>query len=353
MKNIYSLFLTLLLIAMAGCTDTSDRKIQGSSAVISEATSGNADIKDVENKYSLSVVKVTNNVYALVGDTGARSEGNHGLNNTLGFIETDKHIVLIGSGTNADAVKLIEQAIRSVSDKPVSHVINIGTQDHHWMGNHYFAEQGATIVALKKTVEAQKADMDAQLTRLEAGIKAQITSVRPEHATRVIDGDKHVMEIDGITMQLIWPGKGHYAGDAILWLPAQKTVFTGDLVFMDRMLGIHPTSDVAEWQKSFHVMAGLNPEHIIPGHGRPTDLAGAKQDTGNYLDWLVAEVGAALEEWKEIDETIEGLADASQFKHLEHYDSWHRRNIHQTYLQLEASNYNVRVKWPQRSGGRT
>ena len=338
MKKLSFPILASLLITIAGCSDTSNQAVQANDIATPSAQTEKVGVQAVEEKYSLNVAKVTHRVYALIGDTGARSESNHGLNNTLGFIETDKHIVLIGSGTNADAVKLIEQAVRSISDKPISYVINIGTQDHHWMGNHYFAEQGATIIALKKTVEAQKANMEDQLTRLEAGIKAQIASVRPEHATLVIDADKHLMEIDGITMQLIWPGKGHYAGDAILWLPAQKTVFTGDLVFMDRMLGIHPTSDVAEWQKSFHVMAGLNPEHIIPGHGRPTDLAGAKQDTGNYLDWLVAEVGAALEEWKEIDETIESLADASQFKHLEHYDSWHRRNIHQTYLQLEASN---------------
>ena len=101
---------------------------------------------------------------------------------------------------------------------------------------------------------------------------------------------------------------------------------------------IHPTADVAAWQQSFHVMAALNPTHIIPGHGRPTDLAGAKRDSGDYLDWLTNEVGSAISEWKEIEETIDSLADASQFKHLAHYDDWHRRNIHQTYLQLEAVN---------------
>ena len=38
-----------------------------------------------------------------------------------------------------------------------------------------------------------------------------------------------------------------------------------------------------------------------------------------------------------MEETIDSLSDAPQFKHLIHYDSWHRRNIHQTYLQLESA----------------
>jgi len=337
MKKNDFLFLALLLISAAGCSDSSNQAAPANSAAIPVVNVVNTGTQDVD-QYSLDVVKVTDRVYALIGDTGARSESNHGLNNTLGFIEADNHIILISSGTNADAVKLIEKAIRKISDKPISYVINTGTQDHHWMGNHYFIAQGATVIALKKTVETQKENMDSQLVRLESGIKEQIASVKPEHATRVIDEDKHVMEVDGMTMELIWPGKGHYAGDAILWLPAQKTVFTGDLVYMDRMLGIHPTSDVAEWQKSFHMMASLNPQYIIPGHGHPTNMAGAKRDTGDYLDWLVDKVGAAIEEWIEMDETIDSLADADQFKHLEHYDSWHRRNINQTYLQLEADN---------------
>jgi glyoxylase-like metal-dependent hydrolase (beta-lactamase superfamily II) len=106
---------------------------------------------------------------------------------------------------------------------------------------------------------------------------------------------------------------------------------------MDRMLGIHPTSDAAAWQQSFHKIMALAPSHIIPGHGRPTDVAGAKRDTGDYLDWLITNVRAALKDWLEIEETIDSLSDAPQFKHLIHYDSWHRRNVHQTYLQLEAA----------------
>lgn len=287
--------------------------------------------------FELIATRVTDNVYALVGETEARTQDNHGLNNTLGFITASSSVILVSSGTNAEAVNLIKRAIRSVTDKPVKHVINIGTQDHHWMGNHYFARDGAQIIALQKTVDSQRENVDSQLTRLELGIKQQIKTVIPMHANQVIDSDRHVFSIDGVELELIWPGKGHYAGDAVLWMPSQRVLFTGDFVYMDRMLAIHPTSDAKAWQQSFHQAMALQPEKIIPGHGRPTDMKGAMRDTGSYLDWITTRVQQAQQDWQELDETIDALSDAPQWQHLKHYDSWHRRNIHQTYMQMEAS----------------
>ena len=106
---------------------------------------------------------------------------------------------------------------------------------------------------------------------------------------------------------------------------------------MDRMLGIWPHSPVRDWRDSFQTMTALQPRIIIPGHGNPGDLAKARRDTGDYLDWLVREVEAALANWEPIDEAVERLAQAPAFEHLEHFASWHRRNVHQTYLQLEAN----------------
>lgn len=84
-------------------------------------------------------------------------------------------------------------------------------------------------------------------------------------------------------------------------------------------------------------MASLNPIHVIPGHGQPGDLEKAKHDTGNYLDWLVTVVSRAVEDWQELDETIELLTEAPAYRHLKHYDSWHKRNISQTYVQIESA----------------
>jgi len=287
--------------------------------------------------FELITEQVTDDAYALVGEIGPRTYDNHALNNTLGFVVTPGGVVLVSSGASPSGARLIEAAVGRVSKQPIRWVINIGAQDHHWLGNSYFAERGAEIIALARTVATQHAHVDNHLERLHAVLKERAADLRPVYASRVLDGDRATLQLGGKAFELIWPGDGHFPGDAILWLPEEKLVFTGDLVFHDRMLGIHPFSPVASWQRAFHAMEKLEPVHVVPGHGHPGDLAKARRDTGDYLDWLVGGVTKALADWKELGETIEMMSNAPQFKHLKFYDDWHRRNIHQTYIQLESA----------------
>ena len=287
--------------------------------------------------FELQLEPVADNAYAIVGETGPRTPENHAMNNTLGFVVTHDGVVLVGSGASPAGARLVEQAVANTTNKPIRLVINIGVQDHHWLGNSYFAEKGIPVKALKRTVDNQHQQVEAQLTRLHAQLGDETRTITPIFASEVVDADQQEFCVGGVKFKLLWPGDGHFAGDAVLWLPATRTLFTGDYVFHERMLGVHPTTPVTSWQQSFHTIEQLEPLHVVPGHGHPGNLNRARRDTGNYLDWLVKNVKQALGDWKEMDETIDELSDAPQFRHLQHYDSWHRRNIHQTYLQMEIN----------------
>lgn len=123
----------------------------------------------------------------------------------------------------------------------------------------------------------------------------------------------------------------------MLHLPTEDVVFTGDIVYTEQMLGIHPQSDPVGKLESFRKLGELNPAIVVPGHGAATDLATARRDTGGYLETLIGEVRAGLEDWESLDETIERIAELSPFQHLLHYDDWHRVNVNRTYLLLEAA----------------
>lgn len=285
--------------------------------------------------FELPAQQVTSSIYALVGEVGPRTAENHALNNTMGFVVTGEGCVLVSSGATPSGARLIEQAIRKVTDQPVRWVINIGAQDHHWLGNSYFVEKGAEVLALKRTVSSQKQHVEDHLDRLKRVMGEGAENVLPVYATTTFDIDHASFTLGGVDFELIWQGGGHFPGDAVLWLPKEQAVFTGDLVYNDRMLGIFPYSHVTSWQKAFHEMASLNPLFVIAGHGQPGDLAKAKRDTGDYLDWLVTEVSSAVDDWQELGETVELLGDAPAFQRLKFYDSWHKRNVNQTYVQME------------------
>jgi glyoxylase-like metal-dependent hydrolase (beta-lactamase superfamily II) len=204
------------------------------------------------------------------------------------------------------------------------------------MGNSYFADKGVPIKALKRTVKNQQLHVEAQLERLKAQVGAEADTIVPVFASESIDAEQQEFRVGKTLFKLLWPGNGHFAGDAVIWIAKAQTLFSGDFIFHDRMLGIHPTTPVAQWQRSFHVIEQLEPRHVVPGHGYPGDLDKARRDTGRYLDWLTQEVGKALDEWQELGDTVEHLGDAPDFTHLNFYESWHKRNIHQTYIQFEA-----------------
>ncbi len=287
--------------------------------------------------FELQVEPVAKDVHALVGEIGPRKPENHALNNTLGFVVTPEGVVLVGSGTTEPAARMIDAAVARVTEQPIRWVVNIGVQDHHWMGNRYFTRKGARVIALQRTVEDQKQVVDNHLRRLRQVLgDEEANSLMPEWAAEALPGERAEFELGGKRFELLWPGGGHFTGDALLWMPDQRVVFAGDYVFHDRMLGIQPESKLLDWQRSFHRIEVLEPLWVVPGHGHAGDLAKARRDTGDYLDWLVTQVGKALEDWKELEETVDELADAPQFRHLKFYDAWHRRNIHSAYLQLEA-----------------
>ncbi len=286
--------------------------------------------------FQLDTRQVADGVYALVGSTQNRTYDNHALNNTLGFVVTADGVALIDSGASMQGAQLIEDTVRAVSDKPIRWVINLGVQDHRWLGNAYFADRGAKIVALGRTVDAQKTYAADQLAQVSNILKDRFAGTRALTAPEPIEADTASFELGGVKFELKWLGDAHYRGDAVLFLPQSGVLFAGDVVFHDRMLGVWPHSPVEDWRETFRVMEKLPARVVVPGHGYPGDLAKARRDTGNYLDFLVDQVARAARDWEPLDAVTTRLADQPGFKHLEHYDGWHKRNINQTYIQFEG-----------------
>jgi glyoxylase-like metal-dependent hydrolase (beta-lactamase superfamily II) len=91
--------------------------------------------------------RVANGVYAFIGETGARTSANEGLNANLGLVVTPAGALLIDSGASFQGARQIHEAVRGVTAQPVRWVINTGSQDHRWLGNDYFRTQGAELIA--------------------------------------------------------------------------------------------------------------------------------------------------------------------------------------------------------------
>jgi len=279
--------------------------------------------------------KVVDNVYAIVGPLGQRNQDNDGSNANFGFIVTAQGVILIDSGASKLGAQKLESAMAKVTDKPVRWVINTGSQDHRWLGNDYFAGKGAQIIAMKRTAATQ-AEFAAQHMQMLAGfLGPRLDGTKPLPATTLLDGDEATVELGGETLILRYTD-AHFPGDAWVWLPKRNVMFTGDLVYVDRILGVLPWSSVKNGQKAFHALEALNPKHIVPGHGGVCDLAKAKHDSGDYEDFLANVIGKAAQDMEPLDATLNKYADLPQFKHLYNFSDLHRANMNRAFVEFEA-----------------
>ena len=281
---------------------------------------------------ALNVQKVTENVYALEGETTQRSPANFGNNSTHGVIVTDEGVILIDSGASYLGAKELHEVIQTITDKPIKIIINTGGQDHRWLGNDYFQKLGARIIASSKTKADQKARADYHLTRLGGLIKDSLDGTEPLFATEAFD-EKMKLTLGDVNLELYHFGAAHTVGDIVIWMPSTKTMFAGDVVFNDRMLGIGPARDAQSWVNVFDKMAEFKPEHVVPGHGRASDLATATKNTQQYLQFLIASIAKVLDNDGDMLEASK--IDQSDFHFLTGHQNIAGRNAQWVFEKME------------------
>ncbi len=90
--------------------------------------------------------------------------------------------------------------------------------------------------------------------------------------------DVHLLEV----------GPAHTRGDTLIYVPGDKAIFTGDILF----IGGHPimwAGPVGNWIRACETILSLDVETIVPGHGPITDKQGVRQLKG-YFEYLLDEV---------------------------------------------------------------
>ncbi len=280
----------------------------------------------------LKIEKINDYVYALVGETKQRSTQNLGNNSTHGVVITKTGVIVIDSGASYLGARQIHQAIQTLTDKPITTVINTGGQDHRWLGNDYFKTLGANIIASEKTRNDQIARTDYHLNRLGNLIGDSLKGTKPVYANTTFKQRK-MLNISGVHLELYHFGGAHTLGDIFVWMPQEKIMFSGDIVFVQRALGTGPAKNIKSWIKVFEKMASFKPKHIIPGHGHTTNLVEATKDTYDYLVFLRDEVRKVIEKDGDIMQATDINQDA--FKYLKNFEGIARKNAQNAFVQLE------------------
>jgi glyoxylase-like metal-dependent hydrolase (beta-lactamase superfamily II) len=112
-----------------------------------------------------------------------------------------------------------------------------------------------------------------------AGIEQRFPDQTYRHAMQRQVGDKQV--------ELIEVGPAHTAGDTLVYVPQDKTVFTGDILFIEG----HPLmweGPVGNWIAACNRMLAMDIDTVVPGHGPITDKRGVRA-VRDYLQYIHGE----------------------------------------------------------------
>jgi len=95
------------------------------------------------------------------------------------------------------------------------------------------------------------------------------------------------LQVGNKTVEVLEVGPAHTLGDTLVHIPADRVIFTGDILF----IGGHPimwAGPTSNWIRACDLILSLDVETIVPGHGPITDkkgVAGVK----DYLEYIYAE----------------------------------------------------------------
>lgn len=280
----------------------------------------------------LDVQVVAPGIWAIEGPATQRDPENLGNNATFGLIETDEGAVLVDPGGTWAGAVMLREVVRDLTEQKVTHVVNTGGQDHRWLGNGYWQEQGAIVIAATAAIEDQQARASMQLSMLSNLVGAGLDGTEPAFATVTFHSD-HVLELGGRVIEVRHVGAAHTSGDSFVWLPQERIVFTGDIVYVGRTPGIMEFSDSAAWLDSFAAIEALDPVYVVPGHGPLTTLARAQADTRDYLLNLRDQMRAHIDGGGDIIGSVN--VDQSAFAYLDQFDALAGRNAQTVFQQME------------------
>jgi glyoxylase-like metal-dependent hydrolase (beta-lactamase superfamily II) len=135
----------------------------------------------------------------------------------------------------------------------------------------------------------------------------------------VYDGEADI-DLGGRIVQLRTYGRTHTKGDAWVFLPEERILFTGDLVENKgfAIFPYFPPDDVDvngdRWIEALEVMERLAPAIVVPGHGDVTD-AGVLTEAREYLTGLRDETRRLAGEGVAIDDIVAQLEIEMQQRH--------------------------------------
>jgi cyclase len=246
------------------------------------------------------IEKVKDNLYIITG-SGAADQTTFSGGNTAVFI-TDAGVTLVDTKLPGYGPTLLER-IKTVTDKPVTRIINTHSHGDHTGGNAFF---GPTV----ESIVHENAKRSLAADPSYAGERAKFLPTRTYKDKLTIGSGKDRID-------LYYFGRGHTDGDSFIVFPALRTMHVGD-IFAWKALPYVDTSaggSVVEQPKTLAkaVATVKNVDTIINGH-IPVSTWNDLKDYADFTRDFVAYADASMKAEKSVEQAAAAYTVAPKYK---------------------------------------
>jgi len=227
----------------------------------------------------------------------------------------------------------LHAAIKAITDLPILYVVNTHVHPDHIFGNAAFVAGKATFVGHEKLAEAMQLreeayqELNARYLGDEGAKGSEI--VVPTLAVK----DTLELDLGGRVLEVTAHPVAHTNTDVTVVDTQTKTLFTGDLLFVERTPVLE--GDIKGLIATLESLKVGDFAQVVPGHGTETkEWKTAIDNQLRYLNLLLTDIRAAIENDVSLEEAMETAA-ASEKDNWALFDVANRRNVNILYPALE------------------
>lgn len=206
------------------------------------------------------------------------------------FVVTPAGVLVADGQGNVEETRRLLDAIAGVTDQPVTHLVTASDHGDHTGGNAAFPEEIEVL--------AHPAARDA-LAEPSSGYDGPAP-------TRLVTG-REVVELGGRSIEVLFLGRGHTAGDLAVHLPEERILFMSE-AFLDRVFPLMITAYPSDWVETLRLAEAMDVDTYVAGHGVRGSVDYGKENLIRYrqaVEQVIAEVRRLRDAGLSVDDAVE------------------------------------------------
>lgn len=306
------------------------RRLIALAVLLASATCAGKVFASQAEEPALPVTAVADGIYVHRGAHADIDDPARGDSANIGFIVGENCVAVIDTGGSLATGRALRATISATTATPVCYVINTHVHFDHVLGNAAFADDDVQFIGHENLAQAMVANRDFFAAEFAAELGGP-------HADRVIAPNatvaaKQTLDLGRRSIEIEAHPVAHSNTDLTVLDRATNTLWTGDLVFMERL----PIIDgkLKGWLAWISEAVTLPYERIVPGHGPVVaDWPDAVAAESNYLQALLTDARAAIAAGVFLEDAMESMSRDAAAQWL--VNTRHPRNVSRAYRELE------------------